>query len=439
MVFFFFSSPLSLSLPLSQMLHGKHVMVRVGGGWDTLKGFLLKYDPGRVLQFTTLEQKILAYQKGPAAGLALATQQVQPPTMDPLAAVMHSDDSSTSSSSSSSSASSSCSSSAATSKAPTPGHCTPRSYAASPASTPTLPRKAPVPKKVLQVTPSSPKRAPQSPALVPKKAAASQPPQSAPPPSSRAAVQTVPTAQKVTSATSKLKLRQGPGGTPPMPRSPVCAEPTCKHPKSAPVTRRAAVLNARPTTTQKDGKPPVAPLRSRLDQRRGSSPVSRLRMDGRVRRPLSPRPITSRPGSPASCASFDSKSSSSSPAPRSRAQTPTSRTRPPAARPSPLIKAKEPAGKSPASSRPGTPVLAAAVRPAPSRQTPVNSPRLPVRKQPLANQAAQKPEGQQNTAAAKAGLKTPPVSQKATQRTQVTKKEEPYFEMNSRRKRQQKC
>uniref|UniRef100_A0A8C8A607 Growth arrest-specific 2 like 3 n=1 Tax=Oryzias sinensis TaxID=183150 RepID=A0A8C8A607_9TELE len=48
-----------------RMLHGKHVMVRVGGGWDTLRGFLSKYDPLRVLQFTTLEQKILAFQKGP--------------------------------------------------------------------------------------------------------------------------------------------------------------------------------------------------------------------------------------------------------------------------------------------------------------------------------------------------------------------------------------
>uniref|UniRef100_A0A3Q3WF21 Uncharacterized protein n=1 Tax=Mola mola TaxID=94237 RepID=A0A3Q3WF21_MOLML len=47
-----------------RMLHGKHVMVRVGGGWDTLRGFLMKYDPLRVLQFTTLEQKILAFQKG---------------------------------------------------------------------------------------------------------------------------------------------------------------------------------------------------------------------------------------------------------------------------------------------------------------------------------------------------------------------------------------
>ncbi|KAJ8268796.1 hypothetical protein COCON_G00114030, partial [Conger conger] len=49
-----------------RMLHGKHVMVRVGGGWDTLQGFLMKYDPGRVLQFTALEQKVLSFQKGPA-------------------------------------------------------------------------------------------------------------------------------------------------------------------------------------------------------------------------------------------------------------------------------------------------------------------------------------------------------------------------------------
>uniref|UniRef100_A0A8C7DY01 Growth arrest specific 2 like 3 n=1 Tax=Naja naja TaxID=35670 RepID=A0A8C7DY01_NAJNA len=47
-----------------RMLHGKHVMVRVGGGWDTLQGFLLKYDPCRMLQFATLEQKILSFQKG---------------------------------------------------------------------------------------------------------------------------------------------------------------------------------------------------------------------------------------------------------------------------------------------------------------------------------------------------------------------------------------
>ncbi|KPP60424.1 hypothetical protein Z043_121583 [Scleropages formosus] len=74
-----------------RMLHGKHVMVRVGGGWDTLQGFLLKYDPCRVLQFTTLEQKILAFQKGPPSSVLssspLPSRTPQPPTMNPLLAV----------------------------------------------------------------------------------------------------------------------------------------------------------------------------------------------------------------------------------------------------------------------------------------------------------------------------------------------------------------
>lgn len=434
-----------------RMLHGKHVMVRVGGGWDTLKGFLLKYDPGRVLQFTTLEQKILAYQKGPA-GPTLPLQQVQPPMMDPLAAVNLSDDSSSTSSSSSSS-SSSTSSSCASSKASTPGHCTPRSYAASPASTPTLPRKAAAPKKVLHATPASPKRTPNSPAPIPKKAAQPQTPQqqsSIPPPATGG--NSVPKL----AAPSRLKLRTTPNGTPPMPRSPVCAEPTCKQPKSAPLVRRAAVLNARPGGLQKESKPPVGPLRSRLAQRRGSSPVSRLRMDARTRRPLSPRPGGVGPGSraasPASCASLDSKASSCSPAPRSRPQTPpmssAPRTRIPTARPSPLAKAREyTSSRSPATSRPGTPVSgtgATASRPTPTRQGAVNSPRLPVRKQPLpytgsrsCSPAPKQPQVQQSLAS-KPGLKTPPVNQKAPARTKAVKKEEPYFEMDSRR-RQQKC
>lgn len=58
-------------------------MVRVGGGWDTLQGFLLKYDPCRTLQFATLEQKILAFQKG------VSNESVpdSPPEMNPLSAV----------------------------------------------------------------------------------------------------------------------------------------------------------------------------------------------------------------------------------------------------------------------------------------------------------------------------------------------------------------
>ncbi|CAI5785804.1 GAS2 3 [Podarcis lilfordi] len=72
-----------------RMLHGKHVMVRVGGGWDTLQGFLLKYDPCRVLQFATLEQKILAFQKGASNETVpdSSARAPQPPLMNPISAV----------------------------------------------------------------------------------------------------------------------------------------------------------------------------------------------------------------------------------------------------------------------------------------------------------------------------------------------------------------
>lgn len=80
---------LSLIFFWGKMLHGKHVMVRVGGGWDTLQGFLLKYDPCRILQFATLEQKILAFQKGFANDNAtdLPARTPKPPEMNPLSAV----------------------------------------------------------------------------------------------------------------------------------------------------------------------------------------------------------------------------------------------------------------------------------------------------------------------------------------------------------------
>ncbi|XP_010224865.1 PREDICTED: GAS2-like protein 3 [Tinamus guttatus] len=72
-----------------RMLHGKHVMVRVGGGWDTLQGFLLKYDPCRVLQFATLEQKILAFQKGATNDSVpnSSARSQQPPPMNPMSAI----------------------------------------------------------------------------------------------------------------------------------------------------------------------------------------------------------------------------------------------------------------------------------------------------------------------------------------------------------------
>lgn len=64
-------------------------MVRVGGGWDTLQGFLLKYDPCRVLQFATLEQKILAFQKGVTGdSVPSPSARIQePPVMNPMSAV----------------------------------------------------------------------------------------------------------------------------------------------------------------------------------------------------------------------------------------------------------------------------------------------------------------------------------------------------------------
>ena len=34
-----------------QLLKGRHVMVRVGGGWDTLSHYLSTHDPCRVIRF----------------------------------------------------------------------------------------------------------------------------------------------------------------------------------------------------------------------------------------------------------------------------------------------------------------------------------------------------------------------------------------------------
>uniref|UniRef100_A0A3B4A8T6 Uncharacterized protein n=1 Tax=Periophthalmus magnuspinnatus TaxID=409849 RepID=A0A3B4A8T6_9GOBI len=40
-----------------RMLHNKHVMVRVGGGWETFESYLLKHDPCRMLQISRVETK----------------------------------------------------------------------------------------------------------------------------------------------------------------------------------------------------------------------------------------------------------------------------------------------------------------------------------------------------------------------------------------------
>ncbi|XP_026866714.2 GAS2-like protein 3 isoform X1 [Electrophorus electricus] len=242
-----------------RMLHGKHVMVRVGGGWDTLKGFLLKYDPGRVLQFTTLEQKILAYQKGSSvSSSAFSSQTPQPPTMNPLAAVNLLP---------SAPAVSPSSSSGTTSKTgvPASGLVTPRSCAQSPISTPSLPRKATAPKKILLTTKRSPL------------------PQASPPVSGGVS-------QRAPPAPSMLKLH--PRGAPSQPRSPVCPEPSCKQLK--PSVTKAAQGAPCPTVPSKpnqwDCRLPRAPLRTRLALRCPPSPATHHPQDGRKGRPISPRP-----------------------------------------------------------------------------------------------------------------------------------------------------
>ncbi|KAJ8002513.1 hypothetical protein DPEC_G00159690 [Dallia pectoralis] len=40
-----------------RMLHNRHVMVRVGGGWETFESYLLKHDPCRMLQISRVEGK----------------------------------------------------------------------------------------------------------------------------------------------------------------------------------------------------------------------------------------------------------------------------------------------------------------------------------------------------------------------------------------------
>ncbi|XP_054609132.1 GAS2-like protein 3 [Dunckerocampus dactyliophorus] len=265
-----------------RMLHGKHVMVRVGGGWDTLRGFLTKYDPLRVLQFTTLEQKILAFQKGPPGLGGHHSNTVPPPDMDPLAAVNDLISSSDSSSASSSSSSSS------TVCKPTVLGQTCRSYTASPACTPTLPRKAP--KKNLQMTPPAPRKPTQLPLPVATKGSSSLPAtpmgSSKQPPSSGVQVQrraVTPSSTPDLSPVSKLRVKPSPRTAASQPRSPVCPEPSSKCPKpSSPCTSPTAPTVPRPTIapTPKDARPPAgAGQRSRLAQRRPGSPASRLRLE----------------------------------------------------------------------------------------------------------------------------------------------------------------
>ncbi len=280
------------------MLHGKHVMVRVGGGWDTLRGFLMKYDPLRVLQFTTLEQKILAFQKGPtgAGGHHGNAAPPPPPDMDPLAAVNNLISSSASSSSSTSSSSSSAGVTCKTVSATTAGQ-TCRSYTASPACTPTLPRKASAtaPKKA---TPTLPRKPTQLPLPVATKGSSSLPStpvgssskQSPSPGCQGVQVRraltpsSAPSAPSIASAVprpaSKLKLRPSPRGPTSQPRSPVCPEPSSKCPKPSSPCTSPTVASVPRAPVPKDARPPTgASQRSRLAQRRPGSPASRLRLE----------------------------------------------------------------------------------------------------------------------------------------------------------------
>lgn len=457
-----------------RMLHGKHVMVRVGGGWDTLRGFLMKYDPLRVLQFTTLEQKILAFQKGPP-GLGSHHHHANaapppPPDMDPLAAV---NDLISSSSSSSSSASSSSSSSSSACRPPVPGQ-TCRSYAASPACTPTLPRKGATaaPKKNFHTMPSSPKKPTQLPLPITTKGSSSLPStpignssKQSPSPGGHvgqlqrraltpsAAPSPAPIAP---SSSSKVKLRPPPRGTTSQPRSPVCPEPISKCPKpSSPCLSPTSTSVPRSVTAPgrapapKDARPPAgANQRSRLAQRRTGSPASRLRLEAARRVRTAPRAA----GTPTQRATT----------PQSRTPTPSSRTASPALpkAPSSLPKAKEASAKAKALA----PTKAAAVPPRgatvpgrvpggnagplPTRQanqkTPATAQRVG-RKQatttnPIHGQSTLKPESaptpvlsQQKTSPNVRAVKTEPgFSRKVPQCK--GKGEDPYFEMNTKRK-----
>nr|XP_020457081.1 GAS2-like protein 3 [Monopterus albus]XP_020457082.1 GAS2-like protein 3 [Monopterus albus] len=281
-----------------RMLHGKHVMVRVGGGWDTLRGFLMKYDPLRALQFTTLEQKILAFQKGPPGlgGHHSNAAPPPPPNMDLLTAVNDLISSPSSSSTSSSTSSSSLCKPYVTAAGPM---C--RLHTASPACTPTLPRTgaARATKKNFQKVPSSPRKPTQLPLPINTKGSSSLPSRpvgssSKQSPSPGCQVVQAQSRALIPSAApsvdpgdpnsaSKLKVRPSPCKTTSQPRSPVCPEPSSKCLKpSSPCTSPTTTSVPHPIQgpTPKDARTPLgANQHSRLAQYRPGSPASRLRLE----------------------------------------------------------------------------------------------------------------------------------------------------------------
>ncbi|XP_076862937.1 GAS2-like protein 3 [Brachyhypopomus gauderio] len=421
-----------------RMLHGKHVMVRVGGGWDTLKGFLLKYDPGRVLQFTTLEQKILAYQKGTSvSSSALGAQTPQPPTMDPLTAVNLLPSSPVASSSSSS---------GTTFKPSVPGSglATPGSRVPSPASTPSLPRKATAPKKNLHVPSASPKTTPLS-SHAPKRsplpryspAVSGGVSQRAPPRSSplvsggvsqRAPPRSSPllsggVSQRAPPTPSRLRLY--PRGAPSQPRSPVCSEPNCKQPKPSFTTAGsdAPCLSVPSIPGRRDCRPP----RARLAPKRPPSPAALLPPDSRTGRPISPRPagpIRTPRETKASPAPAHSRTHNSIPS--------STRTPNPSTRSAQVTRNKASGGQGcgqggPASGAPRTAASghASSTKPAQSTHTTDRKPQTVSRNPPKTNLALTKVTKPASCA----------VCQKQTPWTTTPRNaEEPYFEMNSKKK-----
>ncbi|XP_066524541.1 GAS2-like protein 3 isoform X2 [Hoplias malabaricus] len=409
-----------------RMLHGKHVMVRVGGGWDTLKGFLLKYDPGRVLQFTTLEQKILAYQKGTSVpSSSLITHVTQPPLMDPLSAVNLLPSSSAASSTSSSSSSSSSTSSSSSSSLsnykpgnPASGSATPRGCAQSPICTPTLPRKAAAAlKKTLHMPTASPKSSPLSSPTAKR----------SPVPQSLTAVSCGPS-QRAPLPPSRLKVR--PCENPSQPRSPVCPEPTGKQPKPS-STPCPSVPQKAP---QKDGRLPPAPSRSRLAQRRPLSPAARHQTDNRNTLTVSPRPagMTKTPSehkmSPALVNTKTLISSKAQVNSKAQSSTPSSRAPTPSCRSPHISRSKADTGKTGVGI--GAPRIATSVlNPSTKSVQSTNT----EDKKPQSNNNVLLKKNPALSKMAKPGPRTAKQKQ-APQPAASKTTEEPYFEMNSKKK-----
>ncbi|KAI1883869.1 hypothetical protein AGOR_G00236470 [Albula goreensis] len=457
-----------------RMLHGKHVMVRVGGGWDTLQGFLLKYDPGRVLQFTTLEQKILAFQKGPPSPSlgstpSSATWAPQPPAMDPLSAVDL----------------------PASSKhaAPSPVQNILRAHGPSPATTPTLPKHKTNPKKTLllkSMAVGGPKKTlPLTPCPT-----SSQDRSAKRSPGPLALTKTV-TAQwraplsPLTSPSTLSKLKASPRGATSKARSPVSSEPSCKYPKpsSTPTTPLPHPLLVSTGTTssrstpissglaltcqkgaQKGNKQTVVPLKTQLSKGCCGSPNSQLRLNAQGAKEQ--HRTVNAPTAGASAARVHKPVTASAPGPSAptRGPNPFSHTQIPPAKSSAPPRGKEPVAKTKHSTTtfpktkntsratPGPPPGPVCLFPSTSRgsqrtaQTPerVGQRQLPFSCSITPVKSMQKSAKAPGLPPQKPISAKPPFSSHKTappsrRNPELKKKQEdPYFEMNSKKKQKSK-